>query len=177
MLGRTLLEKLYIEAEKEDGYFRDQSVFSDGISIEDTMSVLVKYDNRAMLTYSLNAYMPWEGFRVSINGSKGRIEMEVVEKAYSKDGKPADVGVVKGESITVYPMFEAPYKVNVEKKEGGHGGADPILLNDLFGTPEADPLNRASSYIDGAMSILTGVAANRSLETGLPVNINDLVKF
>ncbi|HZK26387.1 MAG TPA: Gfo/Idh/MocA family oxidoreductase, partial [Thermoclostridium sp.] len=31
------LKAMYLNAEKEDGYFRDQSVFGDGINIEDTM--------------------------------------------------------------------------------------------------------------------------------------------
>jgi hypothetical protein len=56
------LRKMYLEAEHEDAYYRDQSVFGDGISIEDTMGVLVKYASGAILTYSLTAYAPWEGF-------------------------------------------------------------------------------------------------------------------
>ncbi|KAJ5334571.1 hypothetical protein N7452_006974 [Penicillium brevicompactum] len=63
------LKSLYLDAEHEDGYYRDQSVFGDGISIEDTMNVLVRYENDAVLTYSLTAYAPWEGFRVSFNGT------------------------------------------------------------------------------------------------------------
>ncbi|MCK5805290.1 MAG: Gfo/Idh/MocA family oxidoreductase, partial [Lentisphaeria bacterium] len=63
---------LYYGPEKEDGYYRDQSVFGDGISIEDTMSVMVKYTNRAVMTYSLNAFCPWEGYRICFNGTKGR---------------------------------------------------------------------------------------------------------
>jgi predicted dehydrogenase len=47
------LKCLYLDAEHEDGYFRDQSVFGDGISIEDTMNVLVRYKNGAVMTYSL----------------------------------------------------------------------------------------------------------------------------
>ena len=50
-----------------------------------------------------------------------------------------------------------------------------MLLNDIFGVPEYDPLHRAASHIDGAMSILTGIAANKSIATGMPVNIKDLV--
>ncbi|NLW55850.1 MAG: Gfo/Idh/MocA family oxidoreductase, partial [Firmicutes bacterium] len=49
------LKAMYLDAEHEDGYYRDQSVFGDGISIEDTMGVLVRYKNKAILTYSLNA--------------------------------------------------------------------------------------------------------------------------
>ena len=39
------LTEMYLNAEHEDGYFRDQSVFGDGISIEDTMALLVRYDS------------------------------------------------------------------------------------------------------------------------------------
>ena len=51
------------------------------------------------------------------------------------------------------------------------------MLNDIFGVPEEDPLHRAASHIDGAMSILTGIAANKSIASGVPVNIKDLVTF
>lgn len=178
MKGNPQLESLYLNAEKEDGYFRDQSVFGDGISIEDTMGVMVKYNSNAIMTYSLNAYMPWEGFRVAFNGNKGRIQMSVVENTYvNAGGDIAEEGAAKKKSITVFPLFDAPYNVPIEEKEGGHGGGDPVLLNDLFGVPEEDPFHRAASHVDGAMSILTGVAANKSIKTGLPVNIKDLVEF
>ena len=67
--------------------------------------------------------------------------------------------------------------MEIPEGEGGHGGGDSVLLNDLFGEPEFDPLNRAASHVDGAMSILTGIAANKSIATGLPVNIKDLIDF
>ena len=55
------LKALYLDAEADSGYIRDRSVFSDDISIEDTMGVMVRYRSNAIMTYSLNAYMPWEG--------------------------------------------------------------------------------------------------------------------
>lgn len=172
------LKEMYLDAEHEDGYIRDLSVFGDGISIEDTMGVMVRYDNRAVLTYSLHAYAPWEGFRVCFNGSKGRIEMNVVEASYvNSGGDQHQEGAVIGKSITVHPMFDAPYVVEVAEGEGGHGGGDPVLLNDLFGTPEPDRFKRAASHEDGALSILTGIAGNRSMATGLPVDVASLVKF
>ncbi|MBD2867651.1 Gfo/Idh/MocA family protein [Paenibacillus arenilitoris] len=172
------LKAMYLDAEHEDGYRRDQSVFGDGINIEDTMGVLVRYKNNAILTYSLNAYLPWEGYRIAFNGTKGRLEMSIVEQSYvNSGGDKALEGALKGKSITVYPMFGAPYAVEVEEGVGGHGGGDPVLLNDLFGTPVEDPFNRAANHVDGARSILTGIAANRSIQTGQAVNIDDLVKF
>jgi len=172
------LKGLYADAEHEDGYFRDQSVFGDGISIEDTMGVLVRYKNKAIMTYSLNCYMPWEGFIVNFNGSKGRIEMKIVEKSYvNSGGKKEDEGALQSKSIKVIPMFGEAYEAEIDEKEGGHGGGDPILLNDLFGVPEEDPYRRAASHVDGAMSILTGIAGNVSMRTGLPVNVDSLVRF
>lgn len=46
-----MLKELYLNAEHEDSYLRDQSVFGDGISIEDTLVVMVKYRNKTLLTY------------------------------------------------------------------------------------------------------------------------------
>lgn len=178
MESNPTLKALYLDAEKEDGYIRDKSVFDDGINIEDTMGVLVKYKNNAILTYSLNAYMPWEGFRVCVNGSKGRIQMSVVEQTYvNAGGNPALEGAAKQKSISVFPMFGEPYDVEIQEGEGGHGGGDPILLNDIFGVPVADKYKRAASHVDGTMSILTGVAANKSIATGMPVQIDGLVNF
>ena len=172
------LRELYLKAEPDSGYIRDRSVFSDDISIEDTMGVTVKYQNGAIMTYSLNAYMPWEGFNVSINGSKGRIEIKIVERSYfNAGGKKEDEGALLNKSLWVYPMFGKPYEVPVKEGEGGHGGGDPILLNDIFGTPDEDPFKRAATHIDGAMSILTGIAANKSIASGLPVDISSLVSF
>lgn len=172
------LRAMYLDAEHEDGYRRDQSVFSDGISIEDTLGVMVRYKNKAILTYSLNAYMPWEGYRIAFNGSKGRMEMTIIEQSYVNSGGDKSLeGALKDKSIIVYPMWKPPYEVEVEEGAGGHGGGDPILLQDIFGTPVADKFNRAANHVDGARSILTGIAANRSIRTGQAVKVDDLVKF
>lgn len=172
------LKAMYLDAEKDDGYQRDQSVFGDGISIEDTLGVLVRYKNKAILTYSLNAYLPWEGFNVVFNGSKGRIELKVVEKAYvNSGGKKEDEGALSYKVLTVQPMHGRPYEVPIETKAGGHGGGDPILLNDLFGEPAEDRFQRAATHVDGAISILTGIAGNISMRTGQPVRVDELVKF
>ncbi|WP_373865235.1 Gfo/Idh/MocA family oxidoreductase [Paenibacillus koleovorans] len=172
------LKAMYLDAEVEDGYRRDQSVFGDGINIEDTMGVLVRYKNNAILTYSLNAYMPWEGYRIAFNGSKGRIEMNIIEQSYvNSGGDKALEGAIVGKSILVFPMWKTPYEVEVEEGKGGHGGGDPVLLNDIFGTPMPDKFNRAADHIDGARSILTGIAANKAIRTGQPVKVDTLVKF
>ena len=172
------LKKLYLDAEHEDGYIRDKSVFSEEISIEDTMGVMVRYKNNAIMTYALNSYSPKEGFRVVFNGSKGRMEYDVLEHSYvNAGGDKEKEGALKHRKITIYPMFDEPYEVDVETATGGHGGGDTVLLNDIFGTPIKDKFHRAANQIDGAMSILTGVAANKSIASGLPVKVDSLIKF
>ncbi|MFA9557867.1 Gfo/Idh/MocA family oxidoreductase [Evansella sp. AB-rgal1] len=172
------LKAMYLDAEKEDGYQRDQSVFGEGISIEDTLGVMVQYKNKAILNYSLNAYLPWEGFIISFNGSKGRMEVNVREQSYiNSGGEKSDEGAIKEKSIRVLPMFGKPYEVEVVEGKGGHGGGDPVLLQDIFGVPADDEFNRAATHVDGAMSILTGIAGNKSLRTGQAVKVDELIKL
>ncbi|AZS17338.1 Gfo/Idh/MocA family protein [Paenibacillus lutimineralis] len=172
------LKSMYLDAEHEDGYQRDQSVFGDNISIEDTMSVMVKYKNKTVMNYSLNAYLPWEGFIIVFNGTKGRMEVRITEQSYvNSGGDKADEGALQGMDIMIYPHFAAPYRVEIEQGVGGHGGGDPVMLGDIFDKKQEDRFNRAASHIDGAMSIMTGIAANRSIRTGQPVKVDDLFKF
>jgi len=174
MADNPQLKALYLDAEHEDNYFRDQSVFSDGITIEDTLSVLVKYQNRVQLTYSLNAYLPWEGLNVVFNGSAGRLEMKLVEKSYvNAGGARENEGSLEGCDITVFPMFAAPWKAEFAVGEGGHGGGDNAMLADLFGETGDDPLKRAADHRAGAMSILTGIAGNISMQQQRPVNFRE----
>lgn len=174
MADNPQLKALYLDAEHEDNYFRDQSVFSDGITIEDTLSVLVKYQNQVQLTYSLNAYLPWEGLNVVFNGSEGRLEMKLVEKSYvNAGGDRASEGSLEGCDITVFPMFAAPWKAEFALGEGGHGGGDNAMLADLFGPAMHDPLQRAADHRAGAMSILTGIAGNISMQQQRPVNFKE----
>lgn len=178
------LQRMYIDASVHDGYRRDMSVFSHGISIEDDMSVIVDYNSGATMTYHLTAYSPWEGYRVMFNGTKGRLEYETIEKSYvsgdKEDANQAsvrdaeDFTIEEPTTIRVFPLFAKPYQVRVQEAKGGHGGGDVRLLNDIFLGSESDPLGHAADHTDGLESILTGVAANRSMSNGGPVQIRDL---
>jgi len=182
--GNPVLKAMYLDAEADSGYIRDRSVFADDISIEDTMGVIVRYKNNAILTYSLNAYMPWEGYSIAFNGSKGRMEVKVIENSYiNAGGEKTDEGALVGKHIIVNPMFGKPWEADIpggslpKGSEGGHGGGDQVMLDDIFGSPVLDRFKRAASHIEGAQSILTGIAANKSIASGLPVKVPDLIKF
>lgn len=182
------LQGLYLDAEHEDGYYRDKSVFGDGINIEDNVGVMVRYKNNAVMTYSLNAHCPWEGYRVCFNGTKGRLEFNVVEKSYvsgnHEDFNQPGMRELEGDKKELVPEiifqahWEKPQIITYDKGDkGGHGGGDVRLLNDLFLGVGEDPLSHAAGYIDGAMSILTGISANKSMATGLPVKVDELIKL
>lgn len=178
MENNPTLKGLYLDAEEDSGYIRDRSVFADDISIEDTMGVLVKYKNNAILTYSLNSYLPWEGYQIAFNGSKGRIEYKAVEKTYiNAGGDMEDEGRMLERMIKIFPLWDEPYEVEFEIKEGGHGGGDPLLLQDLFGEPLNMRVKHKATHIDGAKSVLIGVAANKSIASNQFVKINDLVNL
>jgi len=172
------LKKLYLDNEQYDGYFRDRCVFRPDIEIEDTMNVIVTYDNHVTLSYSLNAFNAWEGYVIVFNGTKGRIEHKVEEQV-STSGDGSVPGAIKGDGtyIRIYPLRQPAYEVKVWTGEGGHGGGDDVMLKELF-SPErvADKYLRAADQRAGSYSALVGIAANRCFTTGQPVEIASLVK-
>lgn len=171
------LKSLYLDQERHDGYWRDRCVFRPEIDIEDTMSAIVSYDTGALLTYSLNAFNAWEGYTVTFNGTKGRIEHSIVESVYVNGTESMQGGIVPdGVKIRIVPLRGAGYDLEPWSAEGDHGGGDRLMLEDIFlPEPAPDKYLRAADERAGAGSILVGIAANHSLETGAQVKIADLV--
>ncbi|WP_243076458.1 Gfo/Idh/MocA family protein [Microbacterium sp. SS28] len=186
--GDERLKALYLDAEQHDGYRRDLDVFSDGITIEDNLALVVDYASGATLSYSLNAHAPWEGYRVAVNGTEGRVELDVVERGavFADEGlhpvldpSASDAGESgslrpEGERLLLQRHWEAPVEIPIHSEAGGHGGGDALLLSDVFVGPGDDPLARPADWRDGVQSIAVGIAGNRSLETGLPVEVAEL---
>jgi len=176
--GTPGLRDLYLDNEGYDGYFRDQCVFSSRIDIEDSMNLVVNYESGAIMSYSLNAYLPWEGYIVTFNGARGRLEHKCMETVYiSGDGSVPGALQSDGTSIRIYPHFKPAYEVNVWQAIGGHGGGDTLMLQDIFvPSGEPDRYLRAADQRAGAYSILTGIAANLSMEHKQPVQVASLVQ-
>jgi len=170
-------EDFYLPNEHHDGYHRDQCVFGRPMDIEDTMNLVVRYNTGALMSYSLNAFSPWEGYRVAFNGDRGRLEQNCVESVYvSGDGSVPGETIPQGTTIRLYPHFKPARDIKVNIAKGGHGGGDDLMLADIFSRRKRrDRWLRAAGLASGAMSILTGVAANRSMRTNAPVRIADLV--
>ena len=178
--------ELYVDNEKHDGYIRDSCLFRPEINIYDKMSAQIKYANNVVLNYSLTTYSPIEGWRAHINGTDGRIEAWLdIPWVSGKDLNQAELHasemdqqgkeVEDFEPIIVHNTWK-DYKVEkVPISRGGHGGGDARLQDKIFKNPEApDPLRHTAGSRDGAMSILIGIAARKSIESGKPIKIGSL---
>ncbi len=98
--------------------------------------------------------------------------MELLE---NENGPLADV---QNNTITVVDRTGALTRYDVPKASGDHGGGDDLLHDRLFGAlPPPDPLGHMAGSWAGAMSVLIGVAANRSIASGEPVRIGDLLRM
>lgn len=180
------LKALYLDNEHHDGYRRDQDVFGPGVTTEDNLAVIVDYAGGATLSYALNAHSPWEGYRVAVNGTEGRAELVVVERAavlLDDEGKvvidPSAMAEAigdrhKGERLTVQRHFSGVEAVEIPEGTGAHGGGDALLLSDVFNGPGDDPLGRPSDWMDGLRAIAVGVCGNESIATGRAVTPADL---
>ena len=78
----------------------------------------------------------------------------------------------------MHPFWRKPYDATpAGLVREGHGGADARMCAALFagglGTP--DVLGRSATARDGALALLTGLAANASIEGGTPIRTADLL--
>jgi hypothetical protein len=74
--------------------------------------------------------------------------------------------------LTLRPHWEPPQNIPVAVGEGSHGGGDIRMLDSLFGGGD-DGIR--PDHNDGAYALLTGLAANKSMETGAPVVVDTLL--
>ncbi|GAA3407936.1 Gfo/Idh/MocA family protein [Paenibacillus hodogayensis] len=158
----------YKEAEQYDGYYRDQCVFGEDIDIYDTMSLNVKYGKGTQLSYSLNAYSPYEGWKATFVGTKGRIEAETSHSGLETDND--------FEYIRIYNHNNELLTLQSRKAGGDHGGGDARLRRMIFVGDVADPLGQMAGSRAGAMSLLIGAAANISIAESKRVVIDELLK-
>ena len=165
------LMNLYVKNEEHDGYLRDGCVYREDINIYDKMAATIKYANNVQVSYSLTTYSPYEGYRIAFNGTEGRLE------AWIKERQPWETGEEYDE-LRLTKNFGQTELIRVPHGGGGHGGGDARLKDKIFKNPEMeDPYKQSAGTRDGAMSILVGIAARNSVESGKSVKIADLTSL
>jgi len=179
---------LYKNNEMYDGYIRDGCVWRKEIDIFDKMAVQIKYANNVQVAYSLTTYSPYEGFRLAFNGKQGRLEtwegvpslMEVQEdqsKIYEKDMDHAShsKAELSYHEIVTQPNFGEFSRIKHPFVRKAHWGGDPIMMDEILRGKIANPnLHQGSNYRDGAMAVLIGIAARRSIDEDRAIRIDEL---
>ena len=159
---------LYVDCEQADGYLRDGCVFKEDVDIPDTMNAVVRYSNGVQMSYSVNTFMPIEGYRLAFNGTEGRLEVRDFERQ-PWAAPETEMHVIKN--------FGERQEIVIPRAEGGHGGGDDVLRDLVFRGITLPEHMRLPGSRAGAMSCLTGIAARKSMDAGKPVRIADLVRI
>lgn len=178
---------LYVKHEQHDGYIKDGCVWSNEIDIYDKMSAQILYANGVVANYSLTTYSPYEGWQIAFNGMNGRMETwedipylqktpEDQAKRHAIEMSNAD-DAIAGEvrEIMVMDNFAKNYEVYTTPKiRGGHGGGDVRMQRRMFVDTNDNPHHVMAGTREGAMSILIGIAARKSIQLKRPVKIAEL---
>ncbi len=181
------LKKMYVDNVKFDGYNRDGCVFDTEIDIYDKMSAQIIYANGVTANYSLTTYSPYEGWQIAFNGKKGRVEtwedIPYLDKVKVDQAERHDLEMGKAEAVTKGNDREILIMDNFKKETetlttprvaGGHGGGDEKMQRRIFIDTNDNPHNIMAGTRDGAMSILIGIAARKSIQLKRPVKISEL---
>jgi predicted dehydrogenase len=178
---------LYVKNEQHDGYIRDGCVWSNEIDIYDKMSAQILYANGVIANYSLTTYSPYEGWQIAFNGMNGRIEtwedIPYLQKTPDDQAKRHAIEMsgaddaIAGEVREIIAMdnFAKNYEVYTTAKiRGGHGGGDIRMQRRMFVDTNDNPHHVMAGTREGAMSILIGIAARKSIQQKRPVKISEL---
>ena len=183
------LKALYLDAEGHDGYVRDRDVFGEGITIEDNLALVVDYANGATLSYSLNAHAPWEGYRVAVNGTLGRVELDVVERGAVLESEGLHPGARPERGRCRHLRDRCDPRASAcccsgtgrsrsRSRSSAETAATAAATRSCSPTSSSAPAKTRSrvpaNWRDGVQSIAVGIAGNRSLATGMPVEVADL---
>ena len=161
--------KMYANCEDADGYYRDGCVWDNEIDSFDTSSVHVNYNNGTQMSYSMNAFLPFEGQLICFSGENGRLGVRLNDQQSWEVPGQAEFRLSSDMKTSRYWTINA--------MDGVHGGADERIRESMFLPETDDPLGCRADSRAGVLSSLIGIAARQSIETGQKVKIADLVTF
>jgi len=155
-------------------YPRDAYIYDEEIDIEDTYSAVIAFRSGVSATYSCNFSAPYEGYRLAINGTAGRIE--AVRRMHPDPTGQTSTEETRDE-IRILPLFATPKTVEIRRPEGGHGGSDPIIQRDLFvGVSETSQrLGLPADSYAGALAVGVGEGVWRSIKELRPFSLRELL--
>ena len=149
-------------------------MFDSEINIHDTIVANVKYASGVLLNYSANFSTPYEGYRLAINGTHGRIEAE----EWGGAGSTAfPCPRATDHYVDYYPIFGSRERIAVKPGVGGHGGGDSCILEDVFlGVDPNRQYDILATSKDGLAAISIGDAVFKSITEERIIDLTDVMK-
>jgi predicted dehydrogenase len=149
------------EAAGEDEYHRDMCIYTTEKTVHDNGIALVEYENGVKASHMECFVTPRADRLFTIIGDKGQAEASLEERW-----------------IKVYPRWPAwpdneVITYNLPEVEGGHGGADPLLLEAFIKTVKGDSSNQSTAE-QGMLSTAIGQAAEIAYREHRTVAIKEL---
>lgn len=147
------------EAAKLDGYKKDLCMYISDKSVHDNGIAMVEYDNGARASHMECFITPISDRRYTVVGELGQAEVSLTDR-----------------TIIVRPRWSNDtIKYDIAPEKGGHGGADPNLL-DAFIKVITGELKNTSTTEHGMMSTAVGQAAEISRRENRTVFIEELFR-
>ena len=174
---------LYLKTEKDTGYIRDKCVFSETNDVWDATAMSVQYNKGALMAMTLCVYSPYEGWRISITGTKGRLEAEEFRTGANSKGDEEIIRVIhRDNSIDEYRIRKG--EVQLKNDTGianytllGHNGGDAVLRRMLFVGDLPDTLHQMAGIKDAVNSVLVGAGAVRSIQQKKEIFLESLLEY
>ena len=138
-------------------YAPDLCVFSPDMDAEDNAVVAYTYENGVSVAFDFCMYATKHIRRgITIQGSEGALE------------------VLSEHRLRLTREGREPEEIVVPPSPGGHHGADPRMVRDLFGPPTQS--KTMATLVDGIQAVLIGAAANIAIAEGRSVDVQSLLK-
>lgn len=173
---------LYLNTEKDTGYVRDKCVYSESNDIWDAMSLNVIYDDGALMSMTICVYAPYEGWRISITGTKGRLEAEEIRTGAGSENADEIIRLIHNTGkVDEYRIQKGEVKVSNDTGIAnytliGHNGGDKVLRRMLFVGDIPDTLGQMAGTKAAVDSVLLGAASVKSIKEHKEIFLKDLLK-
>lgn len=143
----------------KDGYHKDLCIFTSDKDVHDNGIAIVHYDNNVRISHMECFVSNFDDRSYTLVGDRGVLE------AHLKDPT----------KIVFKPRWGEDKIIDVpQPQEGGHGGADPSLVESLVLAMRGEKA-KLSGIKDGIRAVAVGQAAEISWRENRSVNISELV--
>lgn len=143
----------------EDGYVKDLCIFTSDKDVHDNGIALVEYDNNVRMSHLECFVCGFDDRMYTLVGDRGTLMANLKNPT----------------QIELRPRWGKTKLIEVElPQEGGHGGADPLLVDNFVASLKGQSVP-SSSVRDGIKAVAVGQAAEISWREQRHVDITELV--